>query len=117
MFENDSLLDILYSEVTRRPGIKFVVTCEKLVLNIPLMKILFLCRWNCDGIGTVGLVFSAFGILISGLVITKYKPRARVLAMTNVVVGAISALGIISYAFLGCTHASDTQGTILQTGE
>ena len=27
--------------------------------------------------GTVGLVFSAFGILLSGLIISKYKPKAR----------------------------------------
>ncbi|KAJ9590581.1 hypothetical protein L9F63_016350 [Diploptera punctata] len=56
--------------------------------------------------GTVGLVFSAFGILISGLIISKYKPRARYLAAWNVIVGIISVLGIISYAFLGCP-ASD----------
>lgn len=27
--------------------------------------------------GTVGLVFSAFGILLAGLVISKFKPSAR----------------------------------------
>lgn len=53
--------------------------------------------------GTVGLIFSAFGILLSGLVISKYKPSARYLAGWNVMVGAISVLGMISYAFLGCT--------------
>ncbi|XP_046672749.1 solute carrier organic anion transporter family member 74D-like [Homalodisca vitripennis] len=66
--------------------------------------------------GTVGLVFSAFGILLSGLVISKYKPRARYLAAWNVVVGAISVIGMISYAFLGCP-VNDTQGAILATGE
>lgn len=58
--------------------------------------------------GTVGLVFSAFGILLSGLVISKYKPRARYLAAWNVIVGAISVMGMISYAFLGCP-ANDNQ--------
>ena len=53
--------------------------------------------------GSVGLVFSAFGVLISGLAISKFKPRARYLAVWNVVVGAISVLGMISYAFLGCS--------------
>lgn len=71
---------------------------------------------NFDYIGTVGLVFSAFGILLSGLVISKYKPRARYLAAWNVVVGAISVIGMISYAFLGCP-VNDTQGAILASGE
>ncbi|KAL1123244.1 hypothetical protein AAG570_002331 [Ranatra chinensis] len=66
--------------------------------------------------GTVGLVFSACGILISGLVITKYKPRARPLALWNVIVGAISVIGIISYMFMGCP-TSGTQGVILKNGE
>lgn len=66
--------------------------------------------------GTVGLVFSAIGILISGLIISKYKPGARSLAMWNVIVGTISALGLVSYAYLGCP-ANDTQGTILASGE
>lgn len=67
-------------------------------------------------LGTVGLVFSAIGILISGLIISKYKPGARSLAMWNVIVGTISALGMVSYSYLGCP-ANDTQGTILASGE
>lgn len=66
--------------------------------------------------GTVGLVFSAFGILLSGLIISKYKPRARYLAAWNVIVGVISVLGIVSYAFLGCP-ASDNHGALLSNGE
>ncbi|XP_073991021.1 solute carrier organic anion transporter family member 74D-like isoform X1 [Rhodnius prolixus] len=66
--------------------------------------------------GTVGLVFSACGILISGLVITKFKPRARPLALWNVIVGAISVVGLISYAFLGCP-TKEPKGVILQSGE
>lgn len=65
--------------------------------------------------GTVGLIFSAFGILLSGLIITKYKPRARYLAAWNVVVGAISVLGMISYAFLGCP-ANDNQMAVDSNG-
>ncbi|XP_008217820.1 solute carrier organic anion transporter family member 74D [Nasonia vitripennis] len=65
--------------------------------------------------GTVGLVFSAFGILLSGLVISKYKPRARYLAGWNVMVGAISVLGMISYAFLGCP-ANDNQIAVADDG-
>lgn len=65
--------------------------------------------------GTVGLVFSAFGILLSGLIISKYKPKARYLAAWNVMVGAISVVGMISYAFLGCS-ANDNQITVQPDG-
>lgn len=66
--------------------------------------------------GTAGLVCSAIGILLSGLVISKYKPRARYLAGWNVIVGAISVAGIISYAYLGCAE-SDNRAPLLPTGE
>ncbi|XP_043671466.1 solute carrier organic anion transporter family member 74D isoform X2 [Vespula pensylvanica] len=65
--------------------------------------------------GTVGLISSAFGILLSGLIISKYKPKARYLAAWNVMVGAISIMGIISYAFLGCS-ANDDQMAIQSNG-
>lgn len=52
--------------------------------------------------GTVALAFSAIGILASGLVISKFKPRARYLAAWNVLVGLFSVAGIIGYIFLGC---------------
>lgn len=66
--------------------------------------------------GTAGLVFSAIGILMSGMVISKYKPRARYLAGWNVIVGAISVLGIVSYAYLGCVE-SDNIAPLLPSGE
>ncbi|KYQ55608.1 Solute carrier organic anion transporter family member 5A1 [Trachymyrmex zeteki] len=65
--------------------------------------------------GTVGLVFSAFGILLSGLIISKYKPKARYLAAWNVMIGIISIMGMISYAFLGCS-ANDNQIAIQPNG-
>ncbi|XP_066600872.1 solute carrier organic anion transporter family member 74D [Prorops nasuta] len=65
--------------------------------------------------GTVGLVFSAFGILLSGLIISKYKPKARYLAAWNVMVGAISVMGMISYAFLGCP-ANDSHTAVQPNG-
>ena len=64
----------------------------------------------------MGLVFSAFGILISGLIISKYKPRARYLAAWNVIVGIISVMGIISYAFLGCAASDNTGARIAHGG-
>ncbi|XP_058460413.1 solute carrier organic anion transporter family member 74D-like [Malaya genurostris] len=61
--------------------------------------------------GTVAMTFSAIGILVSGLVITRYKPRARYLAAWNVLVGISSVMGMITYAFLGCP-ASESSVTI-----
>ncbi|KAJ8878589.1 hypothetical protein PR048_019170 [Dryococelus australis] len=61
--------------------------------------------------GTVGLVFSALGILMSGIVITKFRPKARSLAIWNITVVFISTFGIASYAFIGCTN-NDTYGLV-----
>ncbi|XP_054269028.1 solute carrier organic anion transporter family member 74D-like isoform X1 [Macrosteles quadrilineatus] len=66
--------------------------------------------------GAIGLVCSALGILFAGAFISKVRPSARFLAGWNVVVGAISVLGIISYAFLGCP-VNDRQGAILASGQ
>lgn len=66
--------------------------------------------------GSAGLVFSAIGILLSGLIISKYKPRARYMAAWNVLVGAISVMGIISYAYLGCIE-NDNRAPLLPNGE
>jgi uncharacterized protein with PQ loop repeat len=63
--------------------------------------------------GTVALVFSAMGILISGITISKVKPKARHLALWNVIVGALSVVGMISYTFLGC--AENENSVILNT--
>lgn len=66
--------------------------------------------------GTVGLVFSAIGVLLSGIIISKFKPKARKLAAWNVIVGVISIAGIYSYAFLGCVE-SDNRAPVGPTGE
>ncbi|XP_050324322.1 solute carrier organic anion transporter family member 4A1-like [Bactrocera neohumeralis] len=52
--------------------------------------------------GTVALAFSAAGILLSGFVISHYKPRARYMAAWNVIVGFLTVAGILAYAFIGC---------------
>lgn len=54
--------------------------------------------------GTVALVFSAIGVLSSGIVISKYKPKARYLAFWNVFVGSLSVIGMVAYMFLGCAE-------------
>ncbi len=52
--------------------------------------------------GTFALVASAAGILAAGFVITKYKPRARYLALWNVIVGFLSVVSVLSFSFMGC---------------
>lgn len=66
--------------------------------------------------GTTGLVFSAIGILVSGLVITRCKPSARSLAIWNVFVGVMGIFGIISYIFLGCAANDDHLDLLLDGG-
>ena len=52
--------------------------------------------------GTVALVFSAIGVLLSGIVISKFKPTARYLAAWNVLVDVVTVCGMIAYTFIGC---------------
>lgn len=52
--------------------------------------------------GTVAFVFTAIGILSSGLIISKFKPSARKMALWNVIVGLLTTAGYMSYNFLGC---------------
>jgi len=65
----------------------------------------------------VGLVFSAVGVLMSGIVISRFKPRARLLAGWNFFVGAISVLGMISYVYLGCDATQSINTNLLPSGE
>ncbi|KDR21873.1 solute carrier organic anion transporter family member 4C1-like isoform X2 [Zootermopsis nevadensis] len=53
--------------------------------------------------GTVGLICSALGIMASGAVISKFKPRPHYLAGWNVIVEAMDVIGHFSYSFLSCT--------------
>ncbi|KAK6619421.1 hypothetical protein RUM43_012178 [Polyplax serrata] len=57
--------------------------------------------------GTVGLIFSAIGVVLSGIVISRYKPRARILAAWNMFIGVVSVLGMISYMYLGCDNPTE----------
>lgn len=52
--------------------------------------------------GTVAFVFTAIGILSSGLIISKFKPSARKMAAWNVIVGLLTTMAFASYNFLGC---------------
>ena len=56
-------------------------------------------------LGTVGLACSAVGILLSGVVLSKYKPRARPLAAWNVFCGFVMVSGVIMFSFLECSKS------------
>lgn len=50
----------------------------------------------------MGIVATGFGALISGLLISKFKPSARTLTFLHVIGGVFVTFGVFSYAFLGC---------------
>lgn len=52
--------------------------------------------------GTVALAFSAIGVLLSGFIISRYKPRARYMAAWNVICAVLVVAGVVTYAFIGC---------------
>lgn len=54
--------------------------------------------------GPVTIMGMVTGFLVSGRVITKYKPGPSKLFFWNVIVGFASVLGQISYIFLSCNH-------------
>lgn len=64
--------------------------------------------------GTTGIVSAALGVLISGAVISKYKPRTRYMAAWNTIVGVISALGFVVYMFIGCPANETANATNIQ---
>lgn len=65
--------------------------------------------------GIVGLVFSALGVLTSGIVLSKFRPSARSIVMWNVITTLCTCLIYFSYSWMGCA-ASDraTDMTTLQ---
>lgn len=63
--------------------------------------------------GAVTIVFAALGVLLSGGVLTKYKPRSKYLTGWNAVVSLLSTMGILSYIFIGCPDADAS--TMLDT--
>ncbi|KAF4523689.1 hypothetical protein B566_EDAN006060 [Ephemera danica] len=60
--------------------------------------------------GSVGLISSAAGVLMSGIVISRFKPRARLVAGWNVVVEICDMLGYVVMAYISC-EALNLQGT------
>lgn len=53
-------------------------------------------------VGPFSLTGMVLGLLISGLVISKYKPAPSKLLMWNVIIGFLSIMGQVSYLFIYC---------------
>ncbi|EDW01466.1 solute carrier organic anion transporter family member 74D [Drosophila grimshawi] len=52
--------------------------------------------------GAIALGFSAAGVLISGFVVSKYKPSGRAMAAWNACVDFLTVAGILCYVVIGC---------------
>ena len=52
--------------------------------------------------GSVGTLSKAIGLLLSGFVVSKFKPSARFLAGYNVVLGFFYFVVLIIFSLLGC---------------
>lgn len=50
----------------------------------------------------MGLVFTGMGLLVSGGLITFFKPSARVLVGWNMFVESLDAIGHYLFIFIGC---------------
>lgn len=59
--------------------------------------------------GAIGILSSGLGIVTSGVVISKFKPSPRSLAMWNFITEALEVVGHFAYIFLGCA-AEDLHG-------
>lgn len=52
--------------------------------------------------GSVALVCTAMGVMVSGAFISKFQPSPRSLAAWNVFVEIINVVGGISFSFIHC---------------
>ncbi|KAL5284833.1 hypothetical protein ACFFRR_006885 [Megaselia abdita] len=58
--------------------------------------------------GAVAIVFAALGVLISGGILSRYKPKSKYITGWNVLVGILTTLGITSYIFIGCSDVDNS---------
>ncbi|XP_060654708.1 solute carrier organic anion transporter family member 74D-like isoform X1 [Drosophila nasuta] len=66
--------------------------------------------------GSVALTFSAIGVLLSGYVVSKYKPSARSMAAWNAIVDFLTVAAVVGYIFIGC-EGSDQLSSMATTGD
>lgn len=65
----------------------------------------------------VGIVFQAAGFLGSGIIISKWKPRARILAGWNVMIAFLHVGTMIIFTQIGCNPGKIEFGTNTVTEE
>ncbi|XP_030560061.1 solute carrier organic anion transporter family member 74D-like [Drosophila novamexicana] len=66
--------------------------------------------------GSVALAFSAAGVLLSGYVISKYRPSARAMAAWNGIVDIFTVLGLLSYVLIGCDDSDKATSMFPSSG-
>lgn len=65
--------------------------------------------------GIVGLVFSALGVLSSGIILSRFKPSARKIVFWNVLTTLCTCVIFFSYNFMGCAESDRaTSMTVMQ---
>ena len=48
------------------------------------------------------MVCTAIGVLSSGIIVSKFRPRPTYLALWNVFTEVIDVIGHVAFAFIGC---------------
>ncbi|KAL1132404.1 hypothetical protein AAG570_010359 [Ranatra chinensis] len=66
--------------------------------------------------GSIGLIFTALGVIVSGAFISKFRPRPQYLAAWNVFTETVDIIGHFAFAFLGCPK-DDLHGRELENGK
>ncbi|KAL7736164.1 hypothetical protein ACLKA6_003710 [Drosophila palustris] len=66
--------------------------------------------------GSIALTFSAIGVLLSGYIVSKYKPSGRTMAAWNAFVDFITVAAVLSYVIIGC-DGSDNLGSMAVTSD
>ena len=59
--------------------------------------------------GPISIIGMVIGFLVSGAVISKYKPRAGILLIWNIIIGVVHLFGDVIFIFLGC-NGTQIQG-------
>lgn len=65
---------------------------------------------------SIALGFSAAGVVLSGYVVSKYKPKARTMAAWNALVDFLTVAGCLCYIIIAC-KGSDQLGSMATTSE
>lgn len=92
---NASVISGKSTSVPKFAVIKMLIICSGLIKSF-----LLLSRPSSSGV--VSITFQAVGLLLSGALISKYQPSARLLAGWNVFLGFLYVIVKISFTQMGC---------------